>query len=92
MYEPFEIGDFTIKPYLMDHSAFDAAAFEITAEGKTIIYTGDFRGHGRKAVCLDRFISGAARNADLLLAEGTMFGRKEKEILTHRRTARNCRF
>lgn len=34
MYEPFRIGDFTIKPYLMDHSAFDAASFEITAEEK----------------------------------------------------------
>ncbi len=82
MYEPFAIGDFIIKPYLMDHSAFDAAAFEIAAEGKTIIYTGDFRGHGRKAVCLDRFISGATPNADLLLTEGSMLGRKDEEILT----------
>lgn len=82
MYQPFKIGDFTINPYLMDHSAFDAAAFEITAEGKTIIYTGDFRGHGRKAVCLGRFISGATQKADLLLTEGTMFGRKDEEILT----------
>jgi len=82
MYQPFKIGDFTIKPYLMDHSAFDAAAFEITAEGKTIIYTGDFRGHGRKAVCLDRFISGATKQADILLTEGTMLGRADEIILT----------
>lgn len=59
MYEPFKIGDFSVKPYLMDHSAFDAAAFEISAENKTIIYSGDFRGHGRKAVCLDMFIEHA---------------------------------
>ena len=52
MYKPFEVGDFLIKPYLMDHSAFDAATFEISTEDKTIIYSGDFRGHGRKAVCL----------------------------------------
>ena len=61
MYEPFEVGDLSVKPYLMDHSAFDAAAFEISAEGKTIIYSGDFRGHGRKAVCLDRFIKHAKK-------------------------------
>jgi len=82
MYESFAIGDFVIKPYLMDHSAFDAAAFEICAQGKTIIYTGDFRGHGRKAVCLDSFIKSAAKKPDLLLTEGTMFGRSSEEIKT----------
>lgn len=82
MYEPFQIGDFTITPYLMDHSAFDAAAFEISAEGKTILYTGDFRGHGRKAVCLDKFIAGAEKHAEVLLIEGTMLGRQEEMVLT----------
>ena len=82
MYEPFGIGDFLIKAYLMDHSAFDAAAFEISAEGKTIIYSGDFRGHGRKAVCLDTFIKQAKKQADILLTEGTMFGRQDEKILT----------
>jgi len=56
MYEPMEVGGFKVKPYLMDHSAFDSAAFEIQCEGKTVIYSGDFRGHGRKAVCLNSFI------------------------------------
>jgi ribonuclease J len=78
MYENFQIGEFTIKPFLMDHSAFDAAAFEIGAEGKTMIYTGDFRGHGRKAVCLDIFIQNASKQADALLIEGTMFGRSDE--------------
>jgi ribonuclease J len=82
MYQPFSIGDIEVKPYLMDHSAFDAAAFEISAQGKTIIYTGDFRGHGRKAVCLERFIADATRNADVLLTEGTMLGRQDETILT----------
>ena len=82
MYEIFEIGDLLIKPYLMDHSAFDAAAFEISAEEKTIIYSGDFRGHGRKAVCLDSFIKHAKKQADILLTEGTMFGRQDEKILT----------
>lgn len=82
MYEPFQIEKFTIKPYLMDHSAFDAAAFEISAEGKTIIYTGDFRGHGRKAICLDRFIEGAVKQADVLLTEGTMLGRQNEIVMT----------
>lgn len=82
MYEPFVIGDFTIKPYLMDHSAFDAAAFEIKAEGKTVIYSGDFRGHGRKAVCLDRFIKHASKQADILFTEGSMVSRSDERIIT----------
>jgi ribonuclease J len=66
----------------MDHSAFDAAAFEIKVEGKTVIYTGDFRAHGRKAVCLDYLIKGANKNPDVLLIEGTMFGRSEEKVNT----------
>ena len=82
MYEAFSVGDILIKTYLMDHSAFDAAAFEISAEGKTLLYTGDFRGHGRKAVCLDRFIENAKKQADVLFTEGTMLGRQDEPILT----------
>jgi len=82
MYTSFQIGDIVIKPYLMDHSAFDATAFEVTAEGKTVIYSGDFRGHGRKAVCLDRFIENAKKQPDILLTEGSMIGRKNEQILT----------
>jgi ribonuclease J len=81
MYDPFEIGHFKIIPYLMDHSAFDAAAFEITNNAKTVIYSGDFRGHGRKAVCLNSFIKKVKKGADALLIEGTMFGRQDEKVL-----------
>lgn len=43
------IGDFTVTPFLVDHSAFDALAFLIEAEGKRFFYSGYFRGNGRKA-------------------------------------------
>lgn len=82
MHETFTIGDFSIKPYLMDHSAFDAAAFEIKAEGKTVIYSGDFRGHGRKAACLDGFIKQVSKQADVLLTEGTMVARSDEKTIT----------
>jgi ribonuclease J len=75
MYEPFAVAGMKITPYLMDHSAFDAAAFEIEAEGKRIVYTGDFRNHGRKPQTYERFINGVAPKADVLLCEGSMFGR-----------------
>lgn len=82
MYRPFRIGDIELKPYLMDHSAFDAAAFEINTEGKTVIYSGDFRGHGRKSVCLDRFIGTAKKQPDILLIEGSMLGRIDEQTMT----------
>ena len=82
MYQPFQIGEIRIKPFLMDHSAFDAAAFEIEGEGKTLIYSGDFRGHGRKSVCLDRFIEAAKKSPNILLVEGSMLGRLDEEIMT----------
>ncbi|HCX64696.1 MAG TPA: hypothetical protein DHN33_05750 [Eubacteriaceae bacterium] len=82
MYETFQIGDFEIKPDLMDHSAFDSAAFELMAENKIFIYTGDFRGHGRKGICIDRFIYQATKRADVLITEGTIFGRRNEKIMT----------
>ncbi len=75
MYEPFTIGDFLVKAHLMDHSAFQAAAFELKCEGKTILYTGDFRGHGRRREYLERFLNEAEKKPDLLLIEGTTLGR-----------------
>jgi len=84
------IGDAAITAYPMDHSAFDAAAFEIGAEGKTVIYTGDFRGHGRRKEYLDRFIESAAKEADLLLIEGTTLGRKGETRLTEEELQREA--
>ena len=81
-YKNFSVGDIRIKPYLMDHSAFDAAAFEIQAGGKTVIYSGDFRAHGRKSICFERFIKNAKKRADILLVEGTVLGRSELKYLS----------
>ncbi len=82
MYRPFQIGDIKIKPYLMDHSAFDAAAFEIEAQDKTIVYSGDFRGHGRKSVCLNRFVEATENQPDILLVEGSTIGRRDEQMMT----------
>jgi len=82
MYESFCIGDFAIKAYLMDHSAFQAAAFEIKCEGKRILYTGDFRGHGRRKEYLDRFLKEVEVEPDLLLIEGTTLDRTGEAACT----------
>lgn len=80
MWLPFRVGEFTITPYLMDHSAPDAAALLIEADGQRLFYTGDFRGHGRKHVLLERLIKNPISNVDCLVMEGSMIGREEGQF------------
>jgi ribonuclease J len=77
MWQPFDIGEFTVTPYLMDHSAPDATAFLIEADGQRIFYTGDFRGHGRKGVLFDRLTKHPPSRINYLIMEGSMLGREE---------------
>jgi ribonuclease J len=76
--QSFQIGDIKITPYWADHSAFDAYSFLIEAEGNSIFYSGDFRGHGRKANAFRWFVHNAPKKVDYLLLEGTSVGRQSK--------------
>jgi len=77
MWQTFQVGEFAVTPYLMDHSAPDAAAFLVEADGQRLFYTGDFRGHGRKRILLERFVRHPMSCVDCLLMEGSMMGRDE---------------
>jgi len=70
-YTPFKIGDIEITPYLMDHSAFDAYALLMKANGKSILYSGDFRNHGKKYKIFDFFCNNIQKGIDYLLLEGS---------------------
>jgi ribonuclease J len=74
-WRPFTIGDFTITPYLVDHSAPDAYAFLIEAEGKRLFYSGDLRSHGRKGILFENLVKRPIRDIDVLFLEGTMLHR-----------------
>jgi ribonuclease J len=74
---PFQIGDFKITPYLVDHSAFDALAFLVETEGKKVFYSGDFRGHGRKSLLFEKMLKDPPKDINTLLMEGSMIGRKD---------------
>lgn len=74
-WQPFTVGDFTITPYLMDHSAVDAYGFLIEADGKRIYYSGDFRATGRKHKLFDNIVKMPPKDIDLLFMEGTMLQR-----------------
>ena len=72
---PLTLGPFTVTPFLVDHSAYGAHAALIEADGKRLFYTGDLRGHGRKAALFERLVREPPRGVDLLLMEGTTLGR-----------------
>ncbi|MBA7506527.1 Ribonuclease J [subsurface metagenome] len=86
------IGDFKITPFSVDHSAYDSYAFLITYGDINILYTGDFRIHGRKPGMYKKmmqYLKGV--KIDYLIMEGTHIEDKdspyknekdvEKEIL-----------
>jgi len=81
-WKPFTIQDYTIMPYLVDHSGFDALAFMIDAEGKRIFYSGDFRGHGRKHIVFDNIIKDPPKNIDYLLLEGSHIEKQDGDCNT----------
>ncbi len=72
--QQFRVGPFSVTPFLTDHSAFDAYMLLIEVERRRILYSGDFRAHGRKATLVRRMMADPPRDLDVLLLEGTNLG------------------
>ena len=70
------VFEMKITPFVQDHSAYDAHGFLIETGNRTIVYSGDFRGHGRKEHTLtDLKTLLSTKKANLLLMEGTNLSR-----------------
>jgi len=72
--QALQVGPFKILPYLTDHSAFDAHMLLIEVAGKRILYSGDFRTHGRKSKLVEAMTRNPPADIDVLLMEGTNLG------------------
>lgn len=72
---PLSVGPFTLTPFLNDHSAYDAYSLLIEADGRRLFYSGDLRGHGRKARIFQQFLKNPPTDIEVLLMEGTTIGR-----------------
>jgi ribonuclease J len=68
---PFQLGAFTVTPYLADHSGFDSYSLLVEAGGKRLFCTGDIRGHGRKSGLFEELLANPPAGIDVLLCEGT---------------------
>ena len=74
---PFEWGEFTIMPVTVDHSAFDAYAFKIEADGVSAFHTGDFRTHGFRSGKLPKVIEKYVGEVDYVVCEATNVSRPD---------------
>ena len=74
-----QIGPFSITPYLVDHSAYDAYALVIEAGGRRLFYSGDIRGHGRKGKLFEAMVRHPPKAIDSMLMEGSSLGRLAPE-------------
>ena len=71
--KPKSIGDCRVTAFPVDHSVFGSNAFLIEAEGKSVLYSGDFRLHGRKQGMAKRLCETLQNKPlDAILMEGTL--------------------
>ena len=80
--EAFTIGDIRIRPLVIDHSAADSYMFVIEAEGKRVLYTGDFRMHGLRHHVLDKLVNTYIGEVDILTTEGTSLSRDADDCIS----------
>ena len=73
--EAFSVGDIRITPYSIDHSACDSYMFMLEADGKRILYTGDFRLHGVRGKAMPRILDKLVGKVDAVITEGTTVSR-----------------
>ena len=72
-----------VTPFQVDHSVADAYMLRFEANGKCIVHTGDFRGHGRKGENLLRTVEKIATiPVNTLIIEGTMMSRSNEKEYT----------
>lgn len=80
--EEFTVGDIKITPFSIDHSACDSYMFLIEADGKKLLYTGDFRTHGFRGKAVPKILDKLVRKVDALVIEGTTLSRPDTAPMT----------
>jgi ribonuclease J len=80
--EPIVIGDITVTPVLIDREEYDGYLFLIEGEGKRVLYTGDFRAHGRKS--FEEMLQNLPKKIDALICEGMGLTSEDIALVTER--------
>ncbi len=88
---PIKVGGIHVMPLFIDHSAFDAYMLLIEADGRRVLHTGDFRGHGFRGGKLIPMLETYVGRVDWLICEGTMLSRDTEKVMTERELQRDAR-
>lgn len=87
------VGDIKVVPYFVSHSAYDAYMFLVEADGKRVLHTGDFRGHGYLSKGLLPTIKKLILpqgSIDFLITEGTMLSRFGERVMSENELQREA--
>ena len=79
---PFSVGDISITPYFVSHSAADSHMLLIECDGKRVLHTGDLREHGFLGKGLEKTLRKYIGQVDVLITEGTMLSRDDRQTKT----------
>ena len=79
---PFSVGDISITPYFVSHSAADSHMLLIECDGKRVLHTGDLREHGFLGKGLEKTLKKHVGQVDVLITEGTMLSRDDGHTKT----------
>ena len=79
---PFQIGDISVTPYFVSHSAADSHMLLVECDGKKVLHTGDFREHGFLGKGLEPTLRTYIGQVDVLITEGTMLSRDDGQTRT----------
>lgn len=71
----WRVGDAQFRSFPVDHSIFGATAYAFETSAGWVIYSGDFRRHGKRASLTESFIEEALKlSPEVLIIEGTNIG------------------
>jgi len=87
--QKIRVGKIVITPLFIDHSAFDAYMFIVEADGKRILHTGDFRGHGFRSKSLVPVLRKYAQSIDYIISEGSNIRRPNAVLQTEQELQKN---
>lgn len=78
--QPIQLDDMRVTPIGVEHSAVDAYMFLIQADGKSVLYTGDYRAAEHIPAQI-RQLLGEKGKLDLLISEGTNIRADKRDVI-----------
>lgn len=79
---PIVAGDIRVTPYLVDDIIYDGYLLLIEADGKRVLYTGDYRANGRKR--FEEMLKNLSEKVDVLICERGVIAKEDINLVTER--------